>query len=208
MVLYNTSLSHKENEYNIVVDENIATLGLIVRAVQDVFTVWMGESSLKLWVRGWLLFLSMGVMSPLAFLPHPFAITNVVGMAVIMVTTGREMIRIRGFNKNMGWQHLLGFTPVIIVNILCLTTDSIDGEKLSWDNAGGDAYEQARYVVVIYNTVTLGISVVFDFVDTILYHGYGHTDIERSKWTTDQLTQSRQDTTNETAAATVSVSTV
>lgn len=186
MVLYNPSLSHQEGQYTVDTSQSNAA-HLAFQAAQDVLFAWLTESGLKVWVRVWLLVLMMGTMSPLAFLPHPFAIANLVAVVVILVLNGRELIRVRGLNKNMGWQHIVGWTPVMIVNILCLTTDWIDNEQLTWDNAGSDAYEQARYVVILLNTITSGISMMFDFVDTILYHVYGRTNIERSKWTTDQL---------------------
>lgn len=189
MVFYNPSLSHNEGEY-LVDNGSLSTPYLVFRAVQDVMTVLLGESSLKIWVRVWLTVLMIGTMSPLAFLPHPYAITNLVGMCIIMTLNGRELLRVRGVNKNMGWQHIVGWTPVMVVNILCLSTDWIDDEQLTWNNAGDNAYEQARFVFVVLNTTTSGISILFDFVDTILYHIYGQTSIERSQWTTDQLTRS------------------
>merc|ERR1712150_405459 len=152
----------------------------------DVMTLLFGTSGLKLWIRVWLVFLICGVMAPLAFLPHPFAITNLAGAVIIFVLNGRELVRVRGVNKNMGWPHFVGWIPVLIVNILCLATDAIDGQQLTWDNAS-DAYEQARLVVVWYNTIALAISCAFDVVDTVWYYGSGKTDIERSQWTMRQL---------------------
>lgn len=73
----------------------------VYNACGDVMTAWLGESSLKNWIRVWLCFLMLGCLCPLAFLPHPFAITNLVGMVVILVGNGRELIRVRGLNKNM-----------------------------------------------------------------------------------------------------------
>ena len=152
MTLYNPSLCHDEGQY--VVDQNRSAIQTFVDTFWDFLTVWLGESSLKLWVRIWLVFLLVGCMSPMAFLPHPFAITNVLGaFLLILVLNGREFVRIRGVNKNMGWPHVLAWTPVMAVNVLCLTTDLIDGERLTWENAGDNVYYKARYVAVIYNTV-------------------------------------------------------
>ena len=73
MFLYNASLSHEESKY--VVDPNRSSLQAIGDVFCDCATVWLTESSLKLWIRVWLFFLMLGCMSPLAFLPHPFGET-------------------------------------------------------------------------------------------------------------------------------------
>ncbi|CAB9496235.1 expressed unknown protein [Seminavis robusta] len=192
MALYNPSLSHHENQY--YVDQNRSSLQAIADVFCDCATVWLTESSLKLWIRVWLCLLMLGCMSPLAFLPHPFAVINLVGMMVILVLNGRELIRVRGVNKNMGWQHIVGWMPVLLVNIICLTTDSIgDDGMLTWEAARDDSYKKARYVVIVYNTITLGISVLFDAVDTILYYRYDKTNIDRSQWTTSKLVLQKQE---------------
>lgn len=185
-MFYNPSLRHKENEYYVDPDRSFVTM--FVDAFWDLLTICFAESALKPWIRLWLCFLCTGCLSPLAFLPHPYAITNLVAMAVILAGNGKEVARVRGVNKNMGWPHIVGWLPVMVVNILCLTTDSIGSEgKISWDNAGDDNYEKARFVALVYNTVTLGISILFDTMDTHMYYAQGKTIIERSKWTTDQL---------------------
>ena len=195
MVLFNPSFSHNEGQYYINQDRSFGRV--VADVMLDVMTAWMTESSMKLWVRIWLFFLMTGCLLPLAFLPHPFAITNLVGVLVILPLNGRELARVRGINKNMGWPHVLGWAPVMIVNILCLTTDSIGSDgQLTWENAGDDAYEKARYVAIVYNTVILGISILFDAADTIFYYGFGKTNIERSRWTTDQLELNDKDVDN------------
>ena len=191
MACHNSSLQHRPGQY--VVDNSDKTsVQVIGNAVQDIMHVWLGESSLKLWIRVWLAILWLGCMSPLAFLPHPFAITNLVAMFVIVGLDGQMVVEVRGVNKNMGWPHLVGWIPVLVINILSLTTDSIGwgdyGDKLTWENAGTSAYEKVRFVVVIFNTVTLATSCAFDTVDTFLYYARDEQKIERSRWTTDQLT--------------------
>mmetsp|Transcript_19981 Transcript_19981/g.49118 ORF Transcript_19981/g.49118 Transcript_19981/m.49118 type:complete len:87 (-) Transcript_19981:187-447(-) len=68
----------------------------------------------------------------------------------------------------MGWAHVIGFVPTIVVGILSLVTDSIgeDG-KLTWDAAGDDSYKQARFGIVRYSIVAQLISTLFDIVDTV-----------------------------------------
>ena len=186
MKLYDPLLSHDENAY--AVNQDRSWFLKVYHAFLDVMTVWMFQSGLKLWVRLWLCILFMGGMLPFAFLPHPFAIANAVAMVVILILNGAELFRVRGVNKNMGWQHVVSWTPVMIVNILSLTGDSIGNDgQLTWDNAGDDTYERARFVAVILNTVILGISILFDAWDTVLYYHFGKTQIERSQWTTNQL---------------------
>jgi hypothetical protein len=134
--------------------------------------------------------LIVAVLSPFAFLPHPFAFSHLVGMVVIILLNGREMVRVRGLNKNMGWPHVIGLVPTIVVGILSLTTDSIGkGGKLTWEAAGDHTYKQARFVLVWYTIVVFVICLLFDIVDTVLYYKYGKTTIERSAWTTRQLIQ-------------------
>ena len=191
MGLYSASLQHRPDQY--VVDNSDKTYGeCISNAVLDFLHLWLGASGLKLWIRVWLVVLLAGVVSPLAFLPHPFAVTNLVTMLLVNVPlTGRELIRVRGINKNMGWPHVVTWIPVVIVNVFSLTTDSIGwgvyAGQLTWDNAGDSAYEKARFVVIVFNTVILWISGALDVVDTILYYGYGDHSVVRSEWTTDQL---------------------
>lgn len=179
-----------------MIPANRSAFQVVGDAVMDFVTAWLAESSLKIWIRIWLCFLLAGCMAPLAFLPHPFAITNLVAMIPILVFNGRELARVRGLNKNMGWPHIVGWVPVLFVNVLALTTDRIGGELMSWENANGNAYQQARVVVVWANSVILGISCAFDAVDTYLYYVKGETTIERSKWTTDQLTPAAVATNN------------
>ena len=89
--------------------------------------------------------------------------------------------------------HLAGLSSFALNRGLALqvstvmTTDLIDDEKLTWDNAGDDAYEKARYVAVLYNTAIMGISLLFDINDAYQYHVCGNQNISRSRWTTDQL---------------------
>ncbi|CAJ1965259.1 unnamed protein product [Cylindrotheca closterium] len=107
-----------------------------------------------------------------------------------LVLNGREMVRVRGVNKNMGWPHVIGLLPTIVVGILSLTTDRIGkGGKLTWDAAGDDTYKQARFVLMWYTIIVFAICLLFDIVDTVLYYNYGKTTIDRSAWTTRQLIQ-------------------
>ncbi|CAJ1965265.1 unnamed protein product [Cylindrotheca closterium] len=190
MTLYNPNFVHDEKAYQI--PERSLCQG-IIDAHKDFMSVWLMESSLKIWVRVWLVLLTAGIMAPFAFLPHPFAITQLVGVAVVFVLNGRELVRVRGVNKNMGWPHLIGFVPTIVVGILSLTTDSIGNDgKLAWDAAGDDTYKQARFIIVWYSIVVIFICILFDIVDTVLYYKYNKTNIERSAWTTRQLIQNEE----------------
>eukprot|EP00954_Amorphochlora_amoebiformis_P027022 1382763-Amorphochlora_amoeboformis.AAC.1 len=65
----------------------------------------------------------------------------------------------------MGWPHLIGWIPVIVVNIIAITTDEL-GDALTMTNADGNAYLQARVFTVWYSTVCTAISCAFDAVDT------------------------------------------
>lgn len=190
MAIYNTNFSHDEKTYQ--VPERSLFQG-IIDANLDFMSVWLLESGLKLWVRVWLCFLLVGCIAPLAFIPHPFAITNLLSLLVVLIFNGRELIRVRGVNKNMGWPHLIGFVPTIVVGILSVTTDMIgeDG-KLTWDAAGDDTYKQARVVLIWYCCVAQFISVLFDIADTVMYHKYDKKNIERSAWTTRQLVQTQE----------------
>lgn len=81
-----------------------------------------------------------------------------------------------------GWPHLVAWIPVLIVNTLVLSTDSIG--MVRWQS---DGYQKARFVAVLFNTITLGISCLFDAVDTYRYYVVGQTSIERSSWTISEL---------------------
>ena len=62
---------------DLVVDNSQKSyMDIMFNANADFTTVWMGSSPMPAWVRLWLCFLLVGVMSPFAFLPHPFAIAN------------------------------------------------------------------------------------------------------------------------------------
>ena len=186
--LYNPSLLHKPNEY-VVDNSNRTTPQAILDGVYDVMTWWLAESSNPLWVRAWLALLLVSHVFPLAFLPHPFAITNLVAYLVMVgFLVGPKLCARRGLDKEMiSTAHFVVLPPVLVINILSLTTDLIDDEKLTWDNAGDDAYEKARYVAVLYNTAIMGISLLFDINDAYQYHVCGNQNISRSRWTTDQL---------------------
>jgi hypothetical protein len=135
-------------------------------------------------------FLCFGCILPLGFFPHPFAITNAVALVFIAIFNGKEVARVRGVNKKMGWPHVVAWVPVLVVNILSLSTDLIgDQQQLTWDNAGESTYQRARYVVIWINTITLFISCLFDIVDTVQYYFAGARTIDRSRWTTNQLAQ-------------------
>ena len=76
---------------------------------------------------------------------------------------------------------------------LSLTTDSIgDDGKLTWEGAGDDSYKQVRYVVICYSLVVIFISALFDIVDTVLYYKYDMRNVERSAWTSSQLSQNEE----------------
>mmetsp|Transcript_14343 Transcript_14343/g.34752 ORF Transcript_14343/g.34752 Transcript_14343/m.34752 type:complete len:200 (+) Transcript_14343:425-1024(+) len=187
MTFYNPMFHHDEKAYEIP-ERSLSQE--IIDAHKDGFSAWLMESSMPIWVRVWLLILIVGILNPYAFLPHPFAISHLVGMLFIYVVNGREIIRVRGLNKNMGWPHIIGLVPTVVVGILSLTTESIgeDG-KLTWDAAGDDSYKQARFVMVWYTIVVFVICLIFDIVDTILYYKYDKKNIDRSAWTTRQLIQ-------------------
>jgi hypothetical protein len=144
---------------------------------------------MPLWVRCWLVLLVISVLSSVAFLPHPYAITNVVGMVVILMLNGREIVRIRGVNKNMGGPHLVAWIPVLVVDAMTLFSSKIDGQQLMWENAGGNAYSnnRTRVFFVWYNFVTLIISCLFVAYDTIAYYILEKTEVIRSSWTVEQL---------------------
>jgi len=175
--------AHKEGAY-IVDNTNVGIPTKIYNACADFLTLWL-STTLKLWLRVWLIFLMIAVLAPWAFLPHGFAIANVIAFFVILYLNGRELFRVRGINKNMGWPHLVGWVPVLVINVLYLSTDVL-GDQVTFENVSG-AYKEARVVVVWYNTIILGISCLFDAFDTFLYYSKGMTDIERSDWTTAQL---------------------
>lgn len=156
------------------------------QSVLDFMTVWFGKSGMKAWLRVYLIFLFCGVMCSLAFLPHPFAITNAVGMVIVTFFNGREFVRVRGINKNMGWPHLVGWSPVLVVNLLSLFSDVIQDQKITWEDAENN-YEKARFVCLWFNTAMIGISCIFDVFDTVWYYAYGKTSIERSQWTVDDI---------------------
>ena len=73
--------------------------------------------------------LFVGVTSPfLCLVPDfpPFAITHAVACWVIINLNGKELVRVRGTNKNMGWPHVICWIPVLIVNILTLSSTKRD----------------------------------------------------------------------------------
>lgn len=173
---------------NLVVDNSKKPyMEVLIQTHGDFLTVWLGKSPMPLWVRCWIVVLLVGVMSPFAFLPHPYAIADAVGMVFILIFNGLELVRVRGVNKNMGWPHLVGCIPVLVVDALSLFTSRIDGEQLTWQNAGVSVYYQARVFFVWYNFVTLIISCLFDTYDTFLYYFIGEKWIDRSDWTIQQL---------------------
>lgn len=187
MPLYNPNLVHDEKACEIP-ERNLCQS--IIDAFKDGMSIWFMESSLKIWIRVWLLFLIAAVLSPFAFLPHPFAFSHLVGMIVILLLNGREMVRVRGVNKNMGWPHVIGLVPTMAIGILSLSTDSIGNDgKLTWDAAGDDTFKQARFALVWYTLVVFFICLLFDTVDTILYYKYDKKHVDRSAWTTRQLIQ-------------------
>jgi len=193
---YNPNLSCKPDDYRL--DNSQKTRGaLLVDTLGDVMTILFTESSLKLWIRIWLIFLNFAVILPLAFLPHPFAIANLLGIPLILLIGGSEIQKIRGLSKGVGYVHFIVWIPLLIVNILSLTTDkmnlgsTMEYGKLLWENADG-TYERARYVVLLYSTVMCGISLLFDAFDAIQYHVYDVKDIERSRWTIDQLVKTAE----------------
>jgi hypothetical protein len=159
----------------------------------DWMTVWLGRSDLKGWIKVWLGFLLVATVCPIVFVPHPFATANIVGIFVILILNGHELIRLRGFAKNMGWPHLVAWIPVLIIDVLCLTTDTIRGGQLTWDNAGDSPYQKARFVILWYNLVALSISCIFDVNDTVMYYCYDVTRVDRSEWTKKQLQQQQQE---------------
>ena len=192
-MLYNPSLLHKPDEY-VFDNSNRSVPQAIVDGALDVFSWWLTESSNPLWVRAWLGLLLVSHVLPFAFFPHPFATTNLVCYLVMVgVLVGPKLCARRGMDKDMvSMAHFVIFPPILIVNILSLTTDLVGDEQLTWDNAGDDAYQKARYMAVLYNTVIFGISLLFDINDAYQYHVCGNHDISRSKWTTDQM-QKRED---------------
>mmetsp|Transcript_3096 Transcript_3096/g.4253 ORF Transcript_3096/g.4253 Transcript_3096/m.4253 type:complete len:167 (-) Transcript_3096:259-759(-) len=158
-------------------------MNIFLQAVLDILTVWAGKSPMKLWVRIWLVFLLCGVMIPFPFLPHPFAWTNLAAFHIILIFNGREVLRVRGVNKAMGWPHLVGWIPVLVVNILSIFTDTFqDYGKLTWDRAE-DGFEKARVFGLWYNTVTLFISCLFDANDTYQYYMRGVKEVDQSEYT-------------------------
>jgi hypothetical protein len=102
---------------------------VLLQALADYFTIWLGKSPMPLWVHCWLVLFVISVLSSVAFLPHPYAITNVVGMVVILMLNGREIVRIRGVNKNMGGPHLVAWIPVLVVDAMTLFSSKIDGNN-------------------------------------------------------------------------------
>ena len=183
--------SSNSKEY--VIDNSQKSLmETLYNANGDFITIWLGSSPMPAWVRIWLCFLVVGVMSPYAFLPHPFAIANVVAFFVILILNGRELLRVRGVNKNMGWPHVVAWVPVLVVDILSVSTDLIDGQQLTWENAGDNNYYKARVLFVWFNFVTVTISCLFDVVDTILYHFYDAKHVDRSDWTIATLEKDSQ----------------
>ena len=44
-------------------------------------------------------------------------------------SNGRELIRVRDVHKTMGWQHSLGWTTVMIVNLLSQSGHRLDGPR-------------------------------------------------------------------------------
>lgn len=191
MTLYNPNLRHDEKTYNVPKDRSLFLA--IIDAHKDGISIWLMESSMKIWVRIWVFFLFVGAMAPCAFVPHPYAISSITGMILIFWLNGRELIRIRGINKNMGWPHVIAFIPTMIVGILSLTTDGIgDDGKLTWEGVGDDSYKQVRYVVICYSLVVIFISTLFDIVDTVLYYKYDMRNVERSAWTSSQLSQTEE----------------
>ena len=173
---------------DLVVDNSHKSyMDIMFNANADFMTVWMGSSPMPAWVRLWLCFLLVGVLSPFAFLPHPFAIANLVAFFVILGLNGRELVRVRGVNKNMGWPHVVAWIPVLVVDIMSVTTDLIDGQQLTWENAGDNNYHNARVFFVWFNFVVLTISCLFDIVDTVLYYFHDEKTVDRSAWTIAQL---------------------
>lgn len=85
-----------------VVNSDFTVLQIVGNAIGDFSTIWLSTSGMAAWLRVWLLLLFLGVMAPLGFLPHAFAVANLVGAMFIMIFNGRELIRVRGINKNMG----------------------------------------------------------------------------------------------------------
>lgn len=173
----------------VVNNTNKSLFTLVLNGFCDLMTVWLGRSDLKLWIKVWLGFLLSATLVPIVFLPHPFAIANAVGFVFILIINGRELIRVRGLAKNMGWPHIVAWIPVLIVDILCLSTDRINGEQLTWESTGGNNFHKARVFFVWYNLITLAISCFFDGYDTVMYYVYDVKHVDRSEWTKKQLEQ-------------------
>ncbi|KAL3908896.1 MAG: hypothetical protein SGILL_008305 [Bacillariaceae sp.] len=181
------------NSKEFVIDNSQKSyMEVMYNATADLMTTWLGSSPMPVWVRVWLCFLMVGAMSPFAFLPHPFAIANAVGFGVVLGLNGREVVRVRGVNKNMGWPHVVAWIPVLVVDILSVTTDLIDGQQLTWDNAGSNNYYKARVFFVWYNFVVFAISCLLDTVDTIMYYFNDVKNVDRSDWTIAQLEKENQ----------------
>lgn len=121
-----TKLTGQAPGLYVIDNSNVSTFTTLYNAVMDFMTILLGESGIPLWVRLWLFALMTGVVSPLAFLPHPYAIANAVAMVFILTVNCRELVRIRGINKNMGWPHVVGWIPVLVVDVLSLRTDLMD----------------------------------------------------------------------------------
>jgi hypothetical protein len=160
-------------------------------ANMDILTLLVGQSGFKLWISVWVVVLVSGTVLPWGFFPHPFAIANVAATVIPNAVIGMELMRVRGYNKNMGWPHV-GWVPVLVVNILSLSTDLIDDQQLTWDNAGESTYQRARYVAIWINTIVVFISCLFDINDTVQYYVVGNRTVCRSRWTVNQLTKKEE----------------
>ena len=71
---------------------------------------------------------------------------------------------------------------MLIINILFLTQGAFGRDAMTWD-AAETTYQKARFVVLLYSTVTLSISCLFDAVDTIMYYFGDRKEIQRSEYT-------------------------
>lgn len=148
---------------------------MIADAFMDGVTVLYGELLLKVWVRIWVSFLLIGVLFPLAFLPHPFAIANLVAVFIIVLLNGRERTRVRGVKLS--------------TSCACQRIASGEHKLHGTMQKMMPTYEQARVVADWYNTVVLAVSCAFDTYDTFRNYCQDEKEIDRSKWTTDRLQQ-------------------
>jgi hypothetical protein len=99
----------------------------------------------------------VGVVDPFAVLPHPFAITNLVGFFVVLGLKGRELVWVHGINQNKGWPHVIAWAPILVVDIPSVSTDMIDGRQITWANAVNNSYFDAGVFFVWYKLGELGI---------------------------------------------------